>query len=112
MTIIDIKTYAPSETVDGRGTLRAELDIEVLYDKTAIVIHNDIGILCVKYRDKYHYKLYKPVKFTTSELAQKWINSGYMAQLQEGFSELDVGFRKEMIVYRELSDYEKMVFGE
>lgn len=112
MTIIDIKTYAPGETVDGRGTLRSELDIEVLFDKTAIVIHKDIGILCVKYRDKYPYKLYEPVKFTDAQKAQKWVESGYMAQLQENFSELDVGFRKEMIVYRELSDYEKMVFGE
>jgi len=112
MTIIDIKTYAPSETVDGRGTLRSELDVEVLYDKTAIVIHKDIGILCVKYRDKYPYKLYEPVKFNDAQKAQDWIKSGYMAQLQESFSVLDVGFRKEMIVYREPSDYEKTMFSE
>lgn len=112
MTIIEIKEYPPGETVDGRGTLRVDLDIEVLYDKTAIVIHKDTGILCVKYRDKYSYKLYEPVKFNDAQKAQKWIESGNIGRLQENFSELDVGFKKEMIVYREPSDYEKMIFGE
>lgn len=105
MTIIDINTYAPGETVDGRGTLRTELEIEVLYDKTAIVIHKDIGVLCVLYRRRYDYKLYEPVKFNDAEKAQKWINSGCIAILQESFSELDIGFRIEMIVYREPFNY-------
>ena len=105
MTTIDINTYASGETVDGRGTLRTELEIEVLHDKTAIVIHKDIGILCVKYRKRYDYTLYEPVKFKDVERAQKWVETGCMAELQEGFSELDVGFRKEMIVYREPFNY-------
>jgi len=111
MGITEIIKY-PSDTVDGRGTLRSDLDIEVLYDKSAIVIHDDIGILCVKYRDRFYYKLYQPVQFTDVEKAQKWVNSGCIAEIQENFNELDVGFRKEMIIYRELDDFEKMVFGE
>jgi hypothetical protein len=83
-----------------------------LGDGTAFVVHNEKGILSVLRLRKFFFRLYEPVKFADVTKAKKWIDSGCFAQIQEDFTELDVDFYKEIIVYREPDAFEKMLFGD
>jgi hypothetical protein len=58
------------------------------------------GVLCY---GECHWDviLYYPVLFKDARAAQQWIEKGCIAEIQESFHNLLVGFRKMMIEVRE-----------
>ena len=101
MGITDVVKY-PSDTV-GKDILRSDLEL-IPFGESAWVLHKDKGVLSVLIRHRFFHKLYSPIEFKSVGKAQAWIDSGCIAEIQESCSELDVGFRKEMVVYRENQD--------
>ncbi len=108
-------TFPPSDTVDGQSTKRADLEVIKINDNKWIVIKKfgnkqiwwddydedtcDDAVLCVG-TDRYDVTVYNPISWSTYGEAQKWINEGCIAEIQESLMILDVGFRKELIVRR------------
>lgn len=57
------------------------------------IYHPDTGQLCI---GEHHWNcvLFYPIEFKTKTEAKKWIEEGTIAQLQEAYGNLDIGFTK------------------
>lgn len=64
------------------------------------VFHPDHGILCYYYIE-WNGTFYFPFKFKDKAAAYKWIQSGYISELQEGMTWLQVGFSDKMFIKSE-----------
>lgn len=68
---------------------------EMFTSDARTVCHPEKGQLCY-WLDQYHgdhvCRTYHPIEFKTEAFAEKWIDSGFIAELQEGMSILAVGF--------------------
>jgi len=64
-----------------------ELYVSLFYT----VYHPEKGQLCTWERETYAI-VYLPIQFKTKALAYKWIESGTIAEIQEGMTCLRVGF--------------------
>lgn len=57
------------------------------------VYHPEHGQLCYGMRQFFSW-LYFPIRFGSRAAALKWVESGWISELQEGLSVLNVGFTK------------------
>ena len=98
MSRTHITTYDPGPFITGE-LLRSDLKVERI-GKNFVVIHGSAGVLSYKIKDCWYYMMFQPYYFSCFDTANKWVESGCIAEIQEGLSELGVGFMKEMIVYK------------
>ncbi len=64
---------------------------ELLTSYEATVYHLEKGQLCW-YEMHYYCIIYHPIKFKDRHAAQKWIDNGCIAEIQESLSTLHIGF--------------------
>lgn len=104
----------PSDTV-GRDVKREDLEVIKIHDEKWVVAKKtgykppwwekdeedttDYSLLCIGWHC-YDSVIYEPISWSTHAEAQKWIDEGCIADIQESIMCLDVGFRKELIVRR------------
>jgi len=69
---------------------------ELKVSDAAAVYHPERGVLCY---GEHHWDvaIYYPVLFKDKAAAYKWIESGCIAEIQESFHNLDIGFRTQTI---------------
>lgn len=60
------------------------------------VFHPVHGVLCQSER-AYDVFIYHPIEFKSVAAAQKWIDTGFISELQEELCNLGVGFCKRTI---------------
>lgn len=72
---------------------------ELLSSNAATVYHLERGQLC-SWEVYWDCIIYHPVQFTDRHAAQKWIESGCIADIQESFSMLQVGFSNKTLERR------------
>ena len=58
------------------------------------IYHPEKGQLCYGVREAYGWLFY-PIRFKDKAAAYKWIKEGCIAEIQEGLTCLQVGFRTE-----------------
>ena len=64
------------------------------------VYHEEHGQLCQGHRD-YDGTCFVPIQFESKSEAHIWIESGFIAQIQEGLTNLKVGFVTKCWIPRE-----------
>jgi len=117
MYSVEMTEEKGQETVDGGKTRREQLEIVRIHQDEWIIIcrhyqprHTQSRyeyddnyaptqptILCVGTEPGRCWTYYEPVKWKTFAGAEKWVLTGYMAQIQEGYTILDCGFRTAII---------------
>lgn len=87
-----------SETVDGGGTRRDSLEVLRVDPQRWVVVNvDDDTILCQGWRISSGYWFYEPVGWKTYAAAERWVKEGCIAELQETFTNLCVGFQKGIV---------------
>lgn len=82
--------------MDGHGTLRQNLEVVRVCESFIVINKPDATVLCVGIC-RYGMTIYDPVKWRKYDDAQRWIDKGCMAEIQESYMILDCGFRKELL---------------
>ena len=67
----------------------------------ATIYHREQGVLCWRER-QWDCFLWHPISFKTHTEAYRWIREGYIAELQEGLSILQVEFSLKLFERRPL----------
>lgn len=67
-------------------------------------------VLCVKDRI-YACYISTPIQFKTFEAAEKWVQSGTIAELQEGLGTLHIGFTNSLVNTQTGFDGERRYYG-
>ncbi len=66
----------------------------------SVVYHPEHGSLC-SFIDDWHdgtkFRVWQGIQFKNPAAAQKWINEGFIADLQEGFGTLQVQFSNRAV---------------
>lgn len=83
-----------TDTVDGK-LLRDNLRVSI-FDT---VYHPTDGVLCQGNRE-YGCVVYQPIMFRSRAAAQRWIENGTIAELQESLSNLCIVFSRQTCAMR------------
>jgi hypothetical protein len=95
-----------NDTVNGSGTKRVWLRPLRLHDQWTVIDDVHFTVLCVGVQVSSGYIYYEPIFFKDCQRAEDWITSGSVGQLQESFSELNVGFQAGLIAPPNWKKYE------
>lgn len=86
-----------NDTVDGKGTLREDLDIIRISDDCWVIVHKPTDtMLCQSWR-YFEWMLSEPIKFKTAGNARKFVTEGCIADIQESLTNLNIGFVNEQM---------------
>lgn len=100
MTITKITKGTPSDTVD-MSHKREDLVVEKVGNVFIIADAEDGSVLCWGSRLSYDLHIYQPIHWTDYAKAEEWVKDGCIGQLQESWTHLDIGFRKNHVRKRE-----------
>lgn len=70
---------------------------ELRSTSSGCIYHEDHGVLCYGEEVGWNLWLYHPVIFKDRAAANRWIVSGCIAEIQESFHNLQVGFRTRFL---------------
>jgi hypothetical protein len=64
--------------------------------KWIVLREKDLAVLCESVK-KFPYIVYFPIKWTNYQACEEWVKTGSIGEIQEDFSNLNIGFVKSFV---------------